>query len=93
MTELEVPGLNAARPCKDDKSRLNPLQEEEEGGGSPPSSPEHPGGVDSDDYSTAGESGEGRRHRIRWWAERRLATGKIELAHISFYRCKCRRDL
>ena len=32
------------------------------GGGLPPSSPECPGGADSDDYSTASESGGGHRH-------------------------------
>ena len=49
------------------------------GGGSPPSSPEWPGGADSDDYSTASESGEGRRHRRHRWAERRLAPARLNL--------------
>ena len=50
----------------DDRSKPNLLQkeeEEEEEVGPPPSSPECLGGADSDDYSTASESGEGRRHR------------------------------
>ena len=43
------------------------------------SSPEHPGGVDSDDYSMASESGEGCRCRRHWWAERRLAPARLNL--------------
>ena len=59
--ELEMPRLNAARlHRRQTKAKLAPGGG---GDGSPPSSPEHLGGVDSDDYSTASESGEGRRHR------------------------------
>ena len=48
-------------------------------GGSPPSSPECPGGADSDDYSTASKSGGGCRHQRHWQAERRLAPARLNL--------------
>ena len=49
--ELETPRLSAARPHRwQAKAKPAPGGG---GGGSPPSSPERPGGVDSDDYSTA----------------------------------------
>ena len=60
--EPEMPRVNAARPCKR-QTKAKPAPGGEEGGGSPPSSPERPGGADSDDYSTTSESGEGCRHR------------------------------
>ena len=50
------------------------------GGGSPLSSPEHPGGEESDDYSTASESGWGHGHRRHWQAERRLAPARLKLS-------------
>ena len=49
------------------------------GGGSSPSSPEHPGGVDSNDYSTASESGGGCRCQRHWQVERRLAPARLNL--------------
>ena len=49
------------------------------GGGSPPSLPECPGGADSDDYSTASESGGGCRHQRHWQAKRRLALARLNL--------------
>ena len=49
------------------------------GGGSPPSSPEHLGGADSDDYSTASESGEGHRCTRCQQTERRLTPARLNL--------------
>ena len=49
------------------------------GGGLPPSSLEHPGGADSDDYSTASESGGCHRHRRHQQVERRLAPARLNL--------------
>ena len=79
-TELEMPRTNAARPrqCQV-KTKPAPGGGGGGGGGSPPSSPERPGGADSDDYSMASESGEGRRHRRRQRAERRLAPARLNL--------------
>ena len=75
--ELETPRLNAARPRRRQvKAKPAPGGG---GGGSPPSSPERPGGADSDDYSTASESGEGHRCRRRRQAERRLALARLNL--------------
>ena len=75
-----MPRLNAARPCRwQAKAKPAPGGGGGGGGGSPPSSPERPGGVDSDDYSTASESGEGHRHRRRRWTERRLALARLNL--------------
>ena len=74
--EQEMPRVNVARLCRQQtKARPAPGG----GGGSPPSSPECPGGADSDDYSMASELGEGHRHRRRWWAERRLALARLNL--------------
>ena len=41
---------------------------------------EHPGGADSDDYSTISKSGGGCRHRRHWWAERRLVPARLNLS-------------
>ena len=49
------------------------------GGGSPPSSPECPGGAESDDYSTASESGGGHSCRRYQQTERRLAPARLNL--------------
>ena len=79
-TEQETPRLNAARPRRRQvKAKPAPGGGGGGGGGSPPSSPERPGGADSDDYSTASESGEGRRHRRCRRAERRLAPARLNL--------------
>ena len=64
----------------DAKSKPNLLQgEEEEEVGPHLPLQEWPGGADSDDYSTASESGEGRRHRRHWRAERRLVPARLNL--------------
>ena len=76
--EPETPRLNAARPHRW-QAKAKPAPGGGGGGGSPPSSPEHPGGVDSDDYSTASESGEGCRHRRHRQTERRLALARLNL--------------
>ena len=78
-TEPETPHTNAARPCRCQVKTKPAPGGGGGGGGSPPSSPEQPGGADSDDYSTASESGEGRRHRRCWRAERRLAPARLNL--------------
>ena len=75
--EPEMPRVNAARPRRwQTKAKLAPWGGE---GGSPPSSPECPGGADSDDYSMTSKSGEGCRHRRHWQAERRLAPARLNL--------------
>ena len=75
-----MPRLNAARPRRwQAKAKPAPGGGGGGGGGSPPSSPEHLGGVDSDDYSTANESGEGRRRRRCQRTERRLAPARLNL--------------
>ena len=67
--EEETPRVSAGRPRRcPTKMRPTPGAG---GGGSQPSSPECPGGVDSDDYSTASESGIGHRCRRCQQAERR----------------------
>ena len=78
VMEPEMPRLNVARPCRQ-QTKAKPAPGGGGGGGSPPSSPEHLGGADSDDYSTASESGEGRRHRRHQRAERRLAPARLNL--------------
>ena len=65
VTEPEMPRLNAARLSRRQTKAKPTPGGGGGGGGSPPSSPEHLGGADSDDYSTASESGEGRRRRSR----------------------------
>ena len=60
VAELEMPRLNAARPHRR-QTKAKSAPGGGGGGGSPPSSPEHLGGADSDDYSTASESGEGQQ--------------------------------
>ena len=75
-TELEMPRINAARPHRR-QTKTKPAPGG--GGGSPPSSPECPGGADSDDYSTASESGDGHRHRRRRRVARRLALARLNL--------------
>ena len=89
VVEPETPRVNAARLHADDKPKLDLLQEEEEEGGSPPSSPECPGGADSNDYLTASKSGEGCRHRRCLVGRKETGTGKIESTHISFHGCQC----
>ena len=79
VAELEMPRVNAARPLRR-QTKAKPAPGE--GGGSPPSSPECPGGADSDGYSMTIESGEGRRHRRHWQAERRLALVRLNLPII-----------
>ena len=74
VTELEMLRSNVARPQRP-QAKAKPAP----GGGSPPSSPERLGGADSDDYSTASESGEGRRHRRCQQTERRLALARLNL--------------
>ena len=77
--EPETPRVNAARPHRcQTKTRPTPGAGGG-GGGSPPSSLECSGGADSDDYSTASESGEGCRHRRCQLAERRLAPARLNL--------------
>ena len=78
VTEQETPWMNVARPRRW-QVKAKPAPGGGGGGGSPPSSPEWPGGADSDDYSTASESGEGRRHRRHRRAERRLALARLNL--------------
>ena len=78
-TEPEMPRLNEARPCRQQAKAKPTPGGGGGGGGSPPSSPEHPGGADSDNYSTASESGEGHRHRRHWQTERRLAPARLNL--------------
>ena len=76
-----MPRLNAARPHRW-QAKTKPAPGGGGGGGggeSPPSSPECPGGVDSDDYSTASESGEGHRCRRHQQTERRLALARLNL--------------
>ena len=76
VTELEMPRVNVARlPRIQTKTKPAPGR----GGGSPPSSLECPGGADSDDYSTASESGDGHRRRRCRGAERRLAPARLNL--------------
>ena len=75
--EQEMPRVSVGRPHRcPTKMRLTPAGG---GGGSPPSSLEHPGGADSDDYSTANESGGGHRCWRHWQAERRLAPARLNL--------------
>ena len=69
--EQETPRASMGRLCRcPTKARPMPGGG---GGGSPPLSPECPGGVDSNDYSTTSESGGGHRHQRHRQAERRLA--------------------
>ena len=72
-----MPRVNAARPRRR-QTKAKPAPGGG-GGGSPPSSPECPGGADSDDYSTTSKSGEGRRHRRHRQPERRLAPARLNL--------------
>ena len=75
--EQEMPRASAGRPHRCPmKVRL---MQGGRGGGSPPSSPEHPGRADSDDYSTASESGGGHRHQRCQQVERRLAPARLNL--------------
>ena len=75
--EQETPRVSMGRLCRcPTKMRLTPGGG---GGSSLPSSPEHPGGADSDDYSTASESGGGCRCQRCWQAERRLAPARLIL--------------
>ena len=75
--EQETSRVNAGRPHHHPvKARPTPGGG---GGGSPPSSLECPGGADSDDYSAASKSGEGRRHRRHQQVERRLALARLNL--------------
>ena len=78
VAELEMPRANVARLHRQ-QTKAKPAPGGGGGGGSPPSSPECPGGADSDDYSPASESGEGRRHRRCRRAERRLAPARLNL--------------
>ena len=78
VTESGAPRLNVARPHRQ-QIKAKPAPGGGGGGGSPPSSPECPGGADSDDYSTASESGEGRRCRGCQQAERRLVLARLNL--------------
>ena len=60
-TELETPRVNTARLHVEDRPKPNLLQEEE---GDPHLHLRNAReGHDSDDYSTASESGDGRKHR------------------------------
>ena len=68
--EQETPRVNVARLCRRQTKAQPTPGGGGGGGGSPPSLPECPGGADSDDYSTASESGGGRRHRRCRQAER-----------------------
>ena len=90
--EQETPRVSMGRPCRHPtKVRLTPGGG---GGGSLPSSPEHPGGADSDDYLTASESGGGCRHCQRCWQSRKkIGTSEIEFTHISLHGCQCGCDL
>ena len=78
VTEQETPRTNAARPRRC-QVKTKPAPGGGGGGGSLPSSPEQPGGADSDDYSMASESGEGRRNRRHQRAERKLAPARLNL--------------
>ena len=74
--EQETPRVDTGKPHRHlTKARPAPRG----GGGIPPSSPEHPGVADSNDYSTASESGGGCRCRRCWQAERRLAPVRSNL--------------
>ena len=80
-TEQDTPRVNAARPRRRQvKAKPAPGGR----GGSPPSSPEQPGGADSDNHSKASESGEGRWHRRRQRAERRLAPARLNLPDVTY---------
>ena len=74
--EQEMPRVSTGRlqQCPT-KARLTPGG----GEGSLPSSWEHPGGADSDEYSTASESGGGCWCRRCRWVERRLAPARLNL--------------
>ena len=62
--EQEMPRASMGRPYRHPtKVKLMPGGR---GGSSPPSLPEHPGRADSNDYSTASESGGGHRHQRHW---------------------------
>ena len=75
-TDQGTPRANVGRPRRHPtKSRPMPGRE----GGTPPSSPEHPGRADSDDYSTASESGGGQSHHRCWRVERRLVPARLNL--------------
>ena len=63
----------------DDRQKPDPLWEEEEEVDHHLPLPEHLGGADLDEYSTASESGEGCRHRRCQQAERRLAPARLNL--------------
>ena len=58
--EQEMPRASMGRPCRCPTKKRLTLGGG--GRGSPPSSPEHPDGADSDDYSTASGSDGGCRH-------------------------------
>ena len=89
--EQEMPRASVGRPHRCPmKARLMPGGR---GGGSPPSSPECPGGADSDDYSTASESGGGCRHQRHQLSREKTGTGKIEPTSVLVHRCQCRCDL
>ena len=78
VAEQETPRVNVGRLHRHPaKARPTPGGG---GGGSPPSSPEHPGGVDSDDYSTAIKSGGGCRCKRCQQVERRLAPARLNLS-------------
>ena len=65
--------------CIDDRPKPDLLQEEEEGVNHQLPLWNAWEEQIPDDYSMASESGEGRRHRRHWWAERRLALARLNL--------------
>ena len=74
--EAETPKANVGKPQRC-QARARPVLGR--GGGSPPSLPECPGGADSDDYSTASESGGDHRYRRHWQPERGLVPARLNL--------------
>ena len=77
--EQETPRINVTRPCRWQTKAQPTPGGGGGGGGSPPSLPECPGGANSDDYSTASESGAGCRCRRCQQTERRLAPVRLNL--------------
>ena len=89
--ECEIPRISMDRPHRcPTKMRPTPGGG---GGGSLPSSPQCPGGADSDDYSTA--------RRVRWRLQaskipasrKKTGTSNIESTHILLHGCQCRYGL
>ena len=76
-TDQGMPRANAGRPHRC-PMKVRPMPGSG-GGTSPPSSPEYPCRTDSDDYSTASESGGDYRHCRCCQAERRLAPARLNL--------------